>query len=329
MDELDSALHPLMSKRLINVLYNYFHKELGINIVISTHSPSTVAFAPENSLYIMKKTGDNRLTKSSKDVALKELTFGVPSFSINYENRRQVFVESKYDVEYYESLYSIFKSKLNPEISLNFIASGDIQKDMNGQPKSNCDNVKNITKILREAGNQFVWGIIDWDLNSKKPDCEYVKVLGWQQRYSIENYLLDPLIIAIFLLLEKIKEPSDFGFKENFKIYSILTFDKNKIQQIIDSMINWLATKIEINRSKIAIYKTVNDIELSLPKQFMEYHGHKLEEKYLEVFPELNRIKKKGQDNTLKNAVIKKVIEEYEELAPKDLIEILKDVQEI
>jgi predicted ATPase len=43
MDEIDSALHPSMSKRLLNVLYNLFHKEMGINMIISTHSPSTVA----------------------------------------------------------------------------------------------------------------------------------------------------------------------------------------------------------------------------------------------------------------------------------------------
>src|SRR5690606_25891090 len=124
MDEIDSALHPQMSKRLISVLYSYFYKELKIKVIISTHSPSTVAFAPENSLLIMRKNEEPRLIKVDKDAALKELTIGVPSFSINYENRRQVFVESKYDVEYYGALYDIFKNYLNKEISLNFIASG-------------------------------------------------------------------------------------------------------------------------------------------------------------------------------------------------------------
>src|SRR5690606_8567353 len=43
MDELDSALHPSMSKRLINVLHNYFYNKLGIKIIITSHSPSTIA----------------------------------------------------------------------------------------------------------------------------------------------------------------------------------------------------------------------------------------------------------------------------------------------
>lgn len=148
MDELDSALHPLMSKRLINVLHNYFYKTLGIKIIISSHSPSTIAFSPDDSLYIIKKGDANKLIHHvSKDEALKELTIGVPSFSINYENRRQIFVESKYDTEYYNLLYDIFKNYLNKEISLNFIASGDVRKNGSGQGISSCDVVKKLQRL--------------------------------------------------------------------------------------------------------------------------------------------------------------------------------------
>jgi ABC-type uncharacterized transport system ATPase component len=47
LDEIDASLHPSMSKRVINVLYGLFYNELGIKVIMSTHSPSTVAFAPE------------------------------------------------------------------------------------------------------------------------------------------------------------------------------------------------------------------------------------------------------------------------------------------
>lgn len=328
LDEIDSSLHPSMSKRLINVLHELFYNDLGIRVILSTHSPSTVAFAPKDSLYIMRDIGDERILQSSKDLALKELTFGVPSFSINYENRRQVFVESKYDVEYYEKLYQIFKKQLVPEVSLNFIASGDVQKDSNGGPKSSCDQVIEITKLLRGAGNTFIWGIIDWDLKAKTPDCKYVKVLGQEERYNIENFLFDPLLVAILVLREKIKTPADFGLADDFKIYEIKDFQKEQLQQLIDHLLTLLQCEIGGDINDRLIYKTVGGRDLSLPKFFVNYQGHDLENTYLKVFPELNRLKR-NDEKALKIEVISKVIEDYPELAPQALLDILQSVQAV
>jgi len=328
LDEIDSSLHPSMSKRLINVLHNLFYDELNIKIILSTHSPSTVAFAPDSSLYIMKGDGDDRLFQCSRDVALKELTFGVPSFSINYENRRQIFVESSYDVLYYEALYEIFKKEVNPEISLNFIASGDVQKDKNGGGKSSCDQVITITELLRKAGNKFVWGIVDWDMRSQKPMCDHVKILGWEERYSIENFIFDPLLIAILLMLEKIKKANFFGLKEEFKTHEILTLNVKELQNIIDCTINHLNGELQIDLNDVVSYTTIDGKELQLPKGFMEYQGHSLEEKYLKVFPELNKLKR-NDEKALKMEVLNKVVYEYSLLAPKGLLGILKDVQQV
>jgi len=328
LDEIDSALHPSMSKRLVTVLYDLFFKELDIKIVLSSHSPSTVAFAPENSLYIMKGEGDDRLYKSSKDVALDELTFGVPSFSINYENRRQIFVESKYDVEYYERLYQIFKKRLNSEISLNFIASGDVQNNKNRQPISTCDQVIKITDLLRNSGNKFIWGIIDWDLNSKKPKSEFVRILGWEERYSIENFLLDPLLMAILLMVEKIRKPEFFGLGEEFRIYEIFKCDETELEKIINKILEELNGELEIDFDNKIEYKTVGGKKLTLPKTFTNYQGHKLEDKYIKVFPELNRLKR-NDEKALKISILDKIVEEFPDLAPSGLLDILVEVQKV
>jgi len=328
LDEIDSSLHPSMSQRLLKVLYDLFYKELGLKIILSTHSSSTVAFAPENSLYVMKGEGPDRLSASSKDVALEELTFGVPSFSINYENRRQIFVESKYDVEYYEKLYQIFKKHLNPEISLNFIASGDIQKDKNGMPKSNCAQVIEITSLLRNAGNKFIWGIIDWDINKNKPESKYVKVLGWGERYSIENFIFDPLLVTILLLLEKIKTPEFFGLDEDFKIYNILNQSDKKLQNLIDIILTHLNAELKIDLSNKVTYKTVGGNSLELPKDFLEHQGHSLEGKFIKIFPELNKLKR-NDEKALKIEILNKVIEEYPNIAPAGLLDVLKEVHKV
>lgn len=328
MDELDSALHPSMSKRLINVLYNYFYNELGIYVIISTHSPSTIAFAPEESLLIMRKDKQPRLLKVNKDIALKELTLGVPSFSINYENRRQVFVESKYDVEYYEGLYNIFQSKLNQEISLNFIASGDIQIDKYGQPNSSCDIVEKVTTVLREAGNKSIFGIIDWDLKSSTPKNKFIKVLGFNSRYSIENFLLDPLLIGILLIREKKYNSDYFGLEKNLSLSNLLNLTVEDCQKIIDKITLDFIEKKQLKVENKYEYLTVRNYTLTIPEFIKTMQGHKLEETYKEIYPELNSVVKKG-DNHLKNAVIIKVIGDFIDYAPNELLEILISVQEV
>lgn len=327
MDELDSALHPLMSKRLIDVLYNYFYQKLGIHIIISTHSPSTVAFAPEKSLLIMRKEEEPRLIKTTKDAALKELTLGVPSFSINYENRRQVFVESPYDVEYYESLYNIFKEFLNSEISLNFIASGDVQKDKNRQPKNSCTIVTQITTTLRNSGNNSIFGIIDWDLSKALPKNTYVKVLGYESRYSIENFILDPLLVGIFLIQEKKYKSEYFGLDKNLVLRDLLYLNKEQCQKIINKVESDFTEKVEIELSSKHQYSTIKNITLEIDDFIKTTQGHKLETLYKEVYPELHAFANK--ENQLKNTIISKVIEDFIDYTPKDLLDILKSTQEI
>ena len=329
MDELDSALHPLMSKRLIDVLYNYFYQKLGIYIIISTHSPSTVAFAPEKSLLIMRKQEEPRLIKTNKDKALKELTLGVPSFSINYENRRQIFVESQYDVEYYESLYNIFKEYLNSEISLNFIASGDVQKDKNGQPKNSCTIVTEITTILRNSGNTSIFGIIDWDLKKDLPLNNYVKVLGYESRYSIENFILDPLIIGIFLIKEKKYKPEYFGLKTNLGLSELLNLDEKHCQKIIDKVESDFVKKANIKLTTKHQYSTIKNLTLEIDDFIRTTNGHDLEILYKKVYPELCAFANTGKENQLKNTIISKVIEDFTNYAPSDLLDILKSTQKI
>ncbi|MBK9317503.1 MAG: ATP-binding protein [Bacteroidetes bacterium] len=188
MDEPDASLHPSMSKQFLDILNNVFVRQKGVKIIVTTHSPSTVALCNEDNLFVMNKKGQ-RIEKTTKDKALKILTAGVPSFSINYENRRQVFVESKHDVFFYEKVYDKLRTNLISDISLNFISSG-----IGGSGSS--DQVREVVSKLSSYGNKFVFGIIDWDTKNSPKD--FVKVLGENKRYSIENYIFDPILISAF-----------------------------------------------------------------------------------------------------------------------------------
>ena len=313
MDEPDASLHPSMSKQFLDVIERVFVKDKGVKVIVTTHSPSTVALCNETNLFVMNKLGQ-RVEKNTKDKALKILTAGVPSLSINYENRRQVFVESKYDVFFYDKVYDKLRGKLENDISLNFISSG-----VGGS--GNCDQVKEIVDKLSGFGNSSVFGIIDWD--NKNIASGFVKVLGEGKRYSIENYIFDPVIISALLLREKIVSREDLGLKNNENYSDFKNLSVSELQFIADFLTLKLASEIKPTDTTKDKSKYLNGIELELPKWYLFHQGHKLEIYLKKVFPSLN----KYRDGALKSEIISKIMDDIPELIPYDIFDLLKNIQ--
>lgn len=106
LDEIDASLHPSMIKNMLDVVEKTFVRE-GTNVILVTHSPTTIAFAPEGSVYVMNKSGLNRIEKKPKQDALNILTQGFVTleqglklfdsvsekFSIITEGRNTVLIE--------------------------------------------------------------------------------------------------------------------------------------------------------------------------------------------------------------------------------------------
>tara|TARA_R110001583_G_scaffold169732_1_gene322562 strand:- start:207 stop:2051 length:1845 start_codon:yes stop_codon:yes gene_type:complete len=327
LDEPDAHLHPSMTKQFLYVLKNVLCDKYDVRVIMTTHSPSTVAIAPEESLFLMKKDGD-RVEKVVKDSALSILTAGVPSFSVNYENRRQIFVESPYDVTFYEMLYQKLNSYLIPEISLTFISSGESRTDKNGIKIANCGQVINICETLRSGGNNFVWGIIDWDTENEPDKYAFIKVLGNKNRYAIENYLFDPLLLAALLLREKLINKSDLGLNEEDTFNDFKRFPTEKLQMISDVIVTIISEKVNPteNLEKVNV-SYINGKTIEIQKWYLIHHGHALEEKILDAFPGLGKLKK-GKEEMLKYEMIDKIIDDIPDFIPLDILEALKFVQQ-
>lgn len=316
LDEPDASLHPLMSKQFLNVLQTVFVRDKASKVIMTTHSPSTVAIANEESLFVMNRVGQ-RLEKTSKDKALKILTWGVPSISVNYENRRQVFVESKYDVFFFEKVYEKLRTKLANEISLNFISSGT------GGSGSSTE-VKEIVNKLSGYGNRYIFGIIDWDRKNCSKD--FVKVLGQGKRYSVENYIFDPILITAYLFREKIVSRLDLEFQNNETHSDFKDFAPGQLQNISNFLTGKIFPKMKhepILESHTGV-RYVNGIEIEVPQWYLLCQGHELEKVIVEVFPSLRRFNKEG---SLKREVIEKVIDDIPELVPYDVFELLQEIQ--
>lgn len=81
LDEIDAFLHPGMARNLLDVLAGEFVQHKGLNVILATHSPSTVSQAPEGSVFVMNKGGMNRIVPTSKKAALNLLTDGFASLT--------------------------------------------------------------------------------------------------------------------------------------------------------------------------------------------------------------------------------------------------------
>ena len=301
LDEPDASLHPSMVRSLLWVVKDVFCERYDVQVILATHSPSAIALAPEESLYTMHRVGDPRLRKApSRDDALKGLMVGVPTLSVRNENRRQVFVESKYDEGCYQELFLILRDKLSTPFSLEFIASG---KD-----KGNDAEVEHLVRRLRNSGSS-VQGVIDRDQRSGAPDG----ILLMKNRRTLENLVLDPLLVGLFLLRDGI-----IGTLE--VVGERLRFHEMKghhSQAIIDHVATKMRQSDDIEEDVIVSY--VGGFAASVPKLFLEMDGHALEERYKEVFPELKKYPK-----NFKAKVIGLALADVPDFAPQDVLDLFQ-----
>lgn len=312
-DEIDAPLHPSMTRSLLRTIQQTLVEKHNIAVILTTHSPSTVALAPDASIHVMRKLGDARLSQTSKDCALGILTAGVPTLSINYENRRQVFVESKYDVQYYSALYERCKPFLLPDVSLMFIASAP---GGNG----NCDQVCSIVGQLTAGGNRTVLGIIDWD--TKNSSSAATLVVGEGERYSIENFLLDPVPLGFLLIREKFVQPKSLGLSADMKYVDMHSLSQADLQALADVIVS----KVEgqTTEAELVVFKYVNNQQVVVPKWFAYMQGHLLEERVKSAFPQL---KKYHQEPDLKMAIVRLVLEDYPHLVPFSVLTLFQQIQ--
>lgn len=75
LDEIDATLHPSMIDNLLHVIHDVLLKK-GTKVVLATHSPTTIALAPEESIFVVNKEGKNRIEHRDKKSALEILTQG-------------------------------------------------------------------------------------------------------------------------------------------------------------------------------------------------------------------------------------------------------------
>lgn len=303
LDEPDAPLHPQYSHLMIETLIETIVKRAGVKVVMTTHSPTTVAIAPDNSVYEINRE-EKIPAMISPGKAVTVLTQGIDFLRVSYEKRRQVFVESKYDVEYFEKLFDA----LNRRRKFNY--QPIFMEPHSGT--SNCTDVIDIVDKLRIAGNDLVWGIIDFDASNVSRDT--ILVLGEGKRYAIENYLLDPLYVVLALIRYGKATYQDFGVTTQISYPDAAYLPESECQILIDNFL----TILGMNMDNLMPVTLENGYQLNYPQEFLLHQGHNYETLIQSKFTKLQAISRGQGDSALKLGLAE-VIAEFPQFLPVEI----------
>lgn len=90
LDEVDASLHPSMIQNLLDVINNVFIKN-NCKVILATHSPTTTALVPEESLFeIQKGKEQQKIRKISQSDAIELLSEGIITFEKGLKIQKEV-----------------------------------------------------------------------------------------------------------------------------------------------------------------------------------------------------------------------------------------------
>ncbi|MCO6147370.1 AAA family ATPase [Flavobacterium sp. NRK1] len=225
LDEPDAHLHPAMAQQFIDVINKVLVETYGVQVIMTTHSPSTVILSPDESIYIMSREKPRINKAISKNHAVSLLTSGLVYVG---EGTKYILVEDNDDKDFYTYIYDqlVLDNKIEPNIPLVFIPASNKETSGGKTVVSSWVN-----KLQNSGLTNIIHGLIDND--NGNPITEGIYKID---RYSIENYLSDPIVVYA-ALIEKERNPEienlKFHIGEEYKLKSLCDSDMQKIADYI------------------------------------------------------------------------------------------------
>lgn len=274
MDEPDAHLHPSMCKLFLKIVSEILVQQYGVQVILTTHNPSTVALSPEGSIFIMNKSGSERIVKSTKTEALEKLTENLLLVTTSF---RLVLVEDKNDCKFYETIYNELVAlecvEANPPLAFK---PASVKGASGGKTV-----VEGWVEKLNETNSQdsslesFLHGIIDKDNNNASK-----KNLHVINRYSIENYLLDPVLIFATLHLnddDKAKNIAEEVKYTKGNLCELYNEEPEALSAIAQKILAEIQPKIPTDQKDTpSPVKFVNGVEIEYPYFLLNMKGHDL-----------------------------------------------------
>jgi AAA domain, putative AbiEii toxin, Type IV TA system len=320
MDEPDAYLHPSMARHFLSVVKEVLVDRYHVRVILVTHSPSTVALAPEESLFEMSRTTPRISRSKSKADTIGLLTAGLVIVS---PGTRYVLVEDEPDVEFYNTIRDVLSDygpsrdprSLKPSPTLVFLPASL------GTGKAKVAGGKSVVKKWVEKFDQppldeIFRGVID--RNGGNSPTERVHVLS---RYSIENYLLDPFVV-FGVLLDQGASPAIAGMKisqgDEQRVRTLPESDLQSIVNVIRSRIEPALLGLTATEQTPHLVTFTTGKTVEYPKWMIDRRGHDLLPMYQSVFGGPNILSPPNLYRSLRRV----------RLIPSELADILERLQD-
>lgn len=260
LDEFDAHLNPKMSKMFIEIVNDILIGIFDIQVIMTTHSPSTVAYVPEESLFWMEE-GEvywMKDKKKPKNAILKELATGLILLEDNStlianlvmhinDNKYIIFVEGESDKIYFNNALELL--------------GYDHYKDIFIFACSRANTVPTFMELAKQI------------LNKEPNECKFIAILdndeeGRNQIKGIIEKGFQYILIEIPTIHEsyknifkKIEYPVEYLLHQNFANASGLSTLGVSIFKEIETIVGKIKGESndikEENRQKL---KTNNDL---------------------------------------------------------------------
>jgi predicted ATPase len=319
LDEPDAHLHPSMTVQFLDVISEVLVNRYGVRVILTTHSPSTVALAPEGSIFQMERGSKLIVPVEDRADTIGILTSGLLTVS---RATKFCFVEDEDDVLFYEAVRDILSDygpskdphALAASPSLAFIAAS-IGKGSQKISGGSSVVKKWVEKLDAEPLTRTFIGLLDKDAGNGPTDR--IRVIG---RYSFENYLLDP--VNVFgLLLEDGAAPKIPGL-------TITTGDEHRLRGLSEAALQLISdavtdavesAEIGLKGPTRALISYTTGQKINVPEWVLSHRGHDLLPAVQRVWGGPQRINPPRLIKALRRT----------RLLPTDLVSVLADLQSI
>lgn len=257
LDEADALLNPSILKNYLEILKN-ISSAYNIKIIMTSHSPNTFALLEENDVYWMNFFGStHRIVKKSKSDILDLLCEGLVVVS---DNTKFIYLEGETDNQPYTDFANLLGYN-------NFIF--DSLKGV--KENQNRDSVIEFCKFFDKFEIKNKFGIVDLD-NNPLADAQKSHSLFQLDRYTIENYLYDPIwIYAYYCRKKDFNKLLNLSFLHPSNHHEISKLSNEQIQEISNMIFNTVLS--EVDKSQIVEIQYVNDIKITVPIGFVRDKG--------------------------------------------------------
>ncbi len=281
LDEPDAHLHTAQIPGFFRALTEQLVKIHGCRVIMSTHRPDTLVLAPPGTLFEMRRHETPRVRAVADPASLlSSMTASVLSL---LPGIRCVFVEDVDDVKFYETIYEVACDNGFPLVPrLRFMT----QADGSGSARSTggAGTVKRwVAKLKHDLPNTVV-GIIDGD--GEPPEFAVVSRIA---RYSIENYLFDPIVVYTALAdLGQCVSLEGVPAVTAGQSQAVANFADKELQAVVDQMLARLPkpdSKGSDELRELSLSVGARSVVLNYPVWFLDWRGHDLAHRTRATFP--------------------------------------------